>query len=126
MTFREAVSFLLQTLEIGHVDEKDNVVQYKYAGAEPSFASALLFQTVERGIHILIKRSRYSWDEVLTDDDLELLYEELSRQLNHATLPKELGQEQIDEFRQEALSLLDDVIAGHKHLRQLMHDKKNK
>lgn len=126
MTFREAVNYLLNTLEIGLVDEHDQVVQYKYhgSGTDASLASLLLFRTVERGVRILIKRSHFTWDEVLTDDDLELLYEEFVGQLGRSTLPKELGEEQIEEYRAEALRLLNDVIAGHKRLRWLMSQHK--
>lgn len=122
MTFKDVVSYLLQSLEVGQVDEQNRIVQYNFHGtaATLSRSTLLLFRTAERGALWLIRREYFRFEQELSPEEIRLVYKVLRREVKRATLPPELGTDYLEEVRQEAVAMLDQVIGQHQYLRQLL------
>lgn len=125
MTFRDVINHLLQSLEVGQVNEKDEVVPYQYHGSanETSLQVRLVFRTVERGVRYLKKHEHFSFDQTLTDMEIRVVYDAFIAQVAKATLPEQLGKEYMAEIRQEARDLIEEVIDQHRHLRARLNKR---
>lgn len=125
MTLLGAVSYLLQMLEIGQVDERGVIELYHVHDQAngPSLPARLIFRTVERGIRVLTGRQHLTLDQELTDRQLRMLHVTLQRELRRATLSERLGEDYMREIREEALGLLREAIGQHQYLCRLLHER---
>ncbi len=125
LTLRDVVNVTLHMLEIGQVDGHGDLVWYVFRGPTKDLplADQLVFRTIERSVHWLKKHEHYGFNQELTDDDIQLIYNTFRSQVVRATLPTIDDDASIEEIRQQAIERLEGVIKQHERFRFLLHQR---
>lgn len=122
MELRAVTQYLLQTLEIGDVNEHGKVACYQLNGRDIELrpAAQLVLRAVRVGLRHLIGRDGYTLSQVLTDEDINRVYQDLRQTVQTLRHPNDMPKYFQDDLRTEATALLEEAIDQHTHLRQLL------
>lgn len=125
MTLREVVNYLLQSLGIGQIDHHDRAVLYKFSGPADTLtpSSQLVFRTVERSLRWLKRYGHFTFEQSLTDDDIQMIYDTFLTQVKKAETLREQENQYWLAVRREALERIEGVIEQHQYLRQLLRHR---
>jgi len=112
MKFRDVVSKTLQMLEIGQINEENELAPFRRHRTALRLRpfEELIFKTLDHSVDRLVASGRYTFDQELSKKEKDRLLSLFIQQVKRTKLQEDMAESSAKELQEEAMEKLNEVL----------------